>query len=72
MGYNRGGARRTARLKRSRREQLRLAKKAPATKPAQPAKGLPARVGHSAEAAATAVGQAVHKVVDTVRGKKSE
>jgi hypothetical protein len=28
MGYNRGGARRTARLKRARREQERLARKA--------------------------------------------
>jgi hypothetical protein len=43
MGYNRGGARRTARLKRQRKEQRRLAvKAAPGTPPAGEAKAATA------------------------------
>jgi hypothetical protein len=36
MGYNRPGKRRTDRLKRAKKEQERLAKKAAAAKPAAP------------------------------------
>jgi hypothetical protein len=43
MGYNRGGARRTARLKRQRKEQRRLAAKpAPTSTPAGEAKATTA------------------------------
>jgi hypothetical protein len=37
MGYNRGGARRTARLKRHRNEQRRLASQETKSSPASPA-----------------------------------
>jgi hypothetical protein len=63
MGYNRSGARRTARLKRHKREMLRLAAKA------EPKEGV-AKVKHLAHDAAVKVGAVAKAAVEKVTGHK--
>lgn len=66
MGYNRGGARRTARLRRRKRLENRLAQKMGATE-APPSESLGQKVKHLAQAAASKVGEVLHAAADKVR-----
>jgi hypothetical protein len=81
MGYNRSGTRRTKRLKRRKRHEMRLLAKAAAQQQPQEA-GLMSKVKtasqHAAEkiasvarTAAEKVGEAAKTVVDTVKDKVS-
>jgi hypothetical protein len=74
MGYNRSGTRRKQRLKRAKKHEERLAKKAEAGQgaPAGESHGLAAGVKKAAAGVAHAVGAAVHKVADALTGKKHE
>jgi hypothetical protein len=62
MGYNRGGTRRTARLKRRKRLETRLARKAAADK-----EGLTGKVKGMAKSAVQKVGGALHAAVEKVK-----
>lgn len=70
MGYNRGGKRRTARLRRRKRLENRLAQKMSASA-APPSESLGQKVKHLAEAAVHKVGEALHAAADKIKpGKK--
>ena len=71
MGYNRSGVRRTKRMKRAKKHDERLAKKA-ASEGAAPAEstGVLGTVKKAAAGVAHAVGAAVHAVADKLTGKK--
>lgn len=73
MGYNRAGARRKARLKRSRRHEERLLARAIEADKAQ-AKGtdVVTRVKGAARALASAVGETVQAVTSSLRGNKGK
>lgn len=66
MGYNRGGKRRTDRLRRRKRYDNRLAaqRAAPETPPKE---GLGQKMKHLAQAAAGKIGDAVHAAVEKVK-----
>ena len=66
MGYNRSGTRRTARLKRHKREMERLARKAEAGQQ----EGLVAKVKHLAHDAAAKVDEVAKAAVEKVTGHK--
>ena len=68
MGYNRSGTRRTARMKRHKREMERLAAKAGAE--GEPKEGLVAKVKHLAHDAAAKVGEVAKAAVEKVTGHK--
>jgi hypothetical protein len=71
MGYNRSGTRRTARLKRHKREMQRLAAKAEAQQAEGGQKeGLVAKVKHLAHDAAVKVGAVAKAAVEKVTGHK--
>ena len=76
MGYNRSGTRRKQRLKRAKRQEERLARKASADTVAegkgQPKGGLVAGVKKAAAGVAHAVGAAAHAVAEAVKGKHKE
>ena len=74
MGYNRSGTRRTKRLKRAKKYNERLARKASADTVAEgtQGRGLIAGVKKAAAGAAHAVGAAAHAVADAVTGKHKE
>jgi hypothetical protein len=65
MGYNRGGVRRTARLRRRKRLENRLAQKMRGTE--APPENLGQKVRHLAQAAASKVGEALHAAADEVK-----
>jgi hypothetical protein len=71
MGYNRSGVRRTARLKRAKKHEARLAKQAAELAGAEP-KTLVDQVKDAAAGVAHAVGAAFHAVTETLAGKKDE
>lgn len=73
MGYNRSGTRRTKRMKRAKKHEERLAKKA-ASEGGAPAEstGVLGAVRNAAAGVAHAVGAAAHAVADTLTGKKKE
>ena len=66
MGYNRSGTRRTARMKRHKREMERLARKAEAGQN----EGVIAKVKHLAHDAAVKVGAVAKAAVEKVTGHK--
>ena len=68
MGANRPGARRTARLKRAKKHNERLARKA-TPRTAEP-KGVVAKVKSAAKTAAAVVGAAVEGIKEGLAGKK--
>jgi hypothetical protein len=68
MGYNRSGTRRTARLKRHKREMARLAAKAEAE--AGQKEGIVAKVKHLAHDAAAKVADVAKAAVEKVTGHK--
>ncbi len=68
MGSNRSGVRRTARMKRHKQLQNRLAAKAAAASEAPKAEGLAAKVKEMAKGAAEKVGEVFHAAVDKVKG----
>jgi len=66
MGYNRGGRRRTARLRRRKRLESRLAKKMNGSEsPRQESLGQ--KVKHLAQEAAGAVGNVLHAAAEKVK-----
>jgi hypothetical protein len=66
MGYNRGGARRTARLRRRKRLENRLAQKmSGGESPAQESLGQ--KVKHLAQEAASTVGEVLHAAAEKVK-----
>lgn len=69
MGYNRSGTRRTARLKRHKREMERLARKAAAEEAGQN-EGIVAKVKHLAHDAAAKVADVAKAAVEKVTGHK--
>ena len=67
MGYNRSGVRRTARMKRHKQLEARLAKKAAASE--TPAKeSLTHKVKELAKGAVEKVGEVIHSVADKFKG----
>lgn len=71
MGHNCSGVKRTARMKRAKRHEERLAKKyAEAEGAPTESKTVLGRVKDAAVGAAHAVGAAVHAVADTLTKKK--
>jgi hypothetical protein len=66
MGYNRGGTRRTARLKRRKRLETRLAQRA-AAEQASAKEGLTGKVKEMAKSAVEKVGGALHAAVEKVK-----
>jgi hypothetical protein len=68
MGYNRSGTRRTARLKRHKREMERLARKAEAEGGEK--EGIVAKVKHLAHDAAAKVADVAKAAVEKVTGHK--
>ena len=69
MGANRSGVRRTARMKRAKKLNERLAKRDSAAAPPEP-KGVVAKVKSAAQAAATVVGAAGEGFKEGLSGKK--
>jgi hypothetical protein len=63
MGYNRSGTRRSARLKRRKRHEARLVRKAEARQ----GEGLIAKATHAVQAAAEKVGDAVHAAAQKIK-----
>ena len=73
MGHNCSGVKRTARMKRAKRHEARLAKKyAEAENAPSKTKGVLGTVKEAAASVAHAVGAAVHSVAGTFTGKKEE
>jgi hypothetical protein len=74
MGHNCSGVKRTARMKRAKRHEARLAKKYAASEAgaASESKGVLGTVKKAAVGVAHAVGAAVHAVAGTLTGKKEE
>jgi hypothetical protein len=68
VGYNRSGTRRKARLKRAKRHEERLQRKAEQNQ-ADAGKGLLAKAKDTVKSAAKAVGGSVGAAVEKVRGK---
>jgi hypothetical protein len=67
MGYNRGGTRRTARLKRRKRLEQRLAEReAASAKPEKPS--LTQKVKEIAKEAVEKVGDVLHAAAEKVKG----
>jgi hypothetical protein len=69
MGYNRSGVRRTARLKRAKRHEARLAKQAASQTKVE----SPGVLGTDKQAASTVthtVGEALHAAAETITSKK--
>lgn len=66
MGYNRGGARRTARLRRRKRLENRLVRKVSGNE-SPPREGLGQKVKHLAQDAAAAVGSVLHAAAEKVK-----
>ena len=67
MGYNRGGARRTARLRRRKRLENRLAKKRSRSE-SPPQESLGQKVKHLAQEAAGTIGAALHAAAEKIKG----
>ena len=73
MGHNCSGVKRTARMKRAKRHEARLAKKYAASEGAHSeSTGVIGTVKKAAAGVAHAVGAAVHAVADKLTGKKEE
>jgi hypothetical protein len=66
MGYNRGGKRRTDRLRRRKKYENRLAKKMAAPE-APPTEGLGQQMKHLAQEAVSKVGNVLHAAVEKVK-----
>lgn len=66
MGYNRGGKRRTARLRRRKRLENRLAQRVnPSESP--PPESLGQKMKHLAQEAASKVGEVLHAAADKIK-----
>jgi hypothetical protein len=73
MGHNCSGVKRTARMKRAKKHEARLAKKyAEAEGAPSESTGVLGTVKKAAAGVAHAVGAAVHAVAGTLTGKKEE
>jgi hypothetical protein len=68
MGYNRSGVRRTARMKRHKRLQQRLAERASTVGEAPKKEGLTQKVKDLATGAAAKVGEALHAAAEKIKG----
>lgn len=67
MGYNRGGKRRTARLRRRKRLENRLAEKMSGNTPPPQSEVLAQKVKHLAQEAASKVGEVLHAAAEKVK-----
>lgn len=67
MGYNRSGTRRTARLRRRKRLENRLAAKMADSTAAPPQEGLGQKVKHLAHEAVGKVGQVLHAATEKIK-----
>lgn len=66
MGYNRGGKRRTARLRRRKRLENRLAQKMSQSESPSP-ESLGQKVKHLAQEAVSKVGEVLHAAADKIK-----